>query len=175
MSKLKTYNNINPYVINWIINFLSCRQQRVVVDGVVTSYLNINRGVPQGTVLCPILFSLMVNDITFVSPVNVLIKYADDITLSIPVKSTDYSEDLVNLEVANIKHWAQENKMKLNIIKTFEMVVKGRTKKPLPVTIEGIGRKNELKLLGVTFNEDPCNWDTHFENVLEKGTSNCTF
>ena len=176
MSKLKTYNNINPYVINWIINFLSCRQQRVVVDGVVTSYLNINRGVPQGTVLCPILFSLMVNDITFVSPVNVLIKYADDITLSIPVKSTDYSEDLVNLVIANIKHWAQKNKMnKLNIIKTFEMVVKERTKKPLPVTIEGIRRKNELKLLGGTFNEDPCNWDTHFENVLEKGTSNCTF
>ena len=114
-NKLKTYN-INPYVINWIINFLSGRQQRVVVDRVVTSYLNINRGVPQGTVLGLILFSLMVNDITSVSPTNVLIKYADNITLSIPVKSTDYSEDLINLEVANIKHWAQENKMKLNNI-----------------------------------------------------------
>ena len=91
--------------------------------------------------------------------------------LCIPVKSTDYSDDLVNLEVANIKHWAQENKMKLIIIKTFEKVVKGRTKKPLPVTIEGIGRKSELKLLGVTFNEDPCNWDTHFEQMLEKASS----
>ena len=69
------------YVINWIINFLNGRQQRVVVDRVVTSYLNINRGVPQGTVLGPILFSLMVNDITPVSPTNVLIKYADDIPL----------------------------------------------------------------------------------------------
>ena len=58
-NKFKTYN-INPYVVNWIFNFLSGRQQRVVVDGVVTSYLNINRGVPQGTVLSPILYSLMV-------------------------------------------------------------------------------------------------------------------
>ena len=91
----------------------------------------------------------MVNDITSASPMNVLIKYADDITLSIPVNSIDYQEDLVNLEVANIKHWDQENKMKLNIIKTFEMV-NGRTKKLLPVTIEGIGRKSELKLLEVT-------------------------
>ena len=90
----------------------------------------------------------MVIDITSVSPRNVLIKHADDIILSIIVKSTDYSEELLNLEVANIKHWAQENKMKLNIIKTFEMVVKGRTKKPLPVTIEVIKRNSELKLLG---------------------------
>ena len=76
----------------------------------------------------------MVNDITSVSPGNVLIKYSDDITLSIPVKSTDYSKDLVSLEVANIKHWVQKNKVKLNIMKTIEMGLKGRTKKSLPVT-----------------------------------------
>ena len=51
------------------------------------------------------------------------------------------------------------------------MVVKGRTKVPLAVTKERIGRKSELKLLGVTFNEDPCNWDTHFEQMLEKASS----
>ena len=46
-NKLKTYN-INPYVINWIVNFLSDRQQRAVIGGVVyiSSYLNINGGVP---------------------------------------------------------------------------------------------------------------------------------
>ena len=46
--------------------------------------------------------------------------------------------------------------------------MKGRTKKPLPVTIEGIGRKSELKLLGVTFNEDPCSW-------VRKQALDCTF
>ena len=51
------------------------------------------------------------------------------------------------------------------------MVVKGRTKVPLAVTKERIGRKSELKLLGVTFNEDPCNWDAHFEHMLEKASS----
>ena len=39
------------------------------------------------------------------------------------------------------------------------------------MTIEGIGRKSELKLLGVTFNEDPCNCDTHFEHMFEKASS----
>ena len=44
--KLVSYD-INPYIKNWIMSFLCDRQQRVVVDGVVTSFLNINRGVPR--------------------------------------------------------------------------------------------------------------------------------
>ena len=47
---------INPYIYNWIVNFLKGRQQRVVVDGISTSYLSINKGIPQGTVIGPILF-----------------------------------------------------------------------------------------------------------------------
>ena len=50
------------------MSFLCDRQQRVVVDGVVTSFLNNNRGVPQGTVLGPLLFSIMVDDIKPVIP-----------------------------------------------------------------------------------------------------------
>ena len=51
------------------------------------------------------------------------------------------------------------------------MVVKGKTRMPLPESIDGIARKSELKLLGVTVNEDPCNWDTQFENMLSKASS----
>ena len=46
--------DINPYIINWIINFLGNRNQRVVVDGITTQFLSINRGVPQGSVLGPV-------------------------------------------------------------------------------------------------------------------------
>ena len=65
--KLKA-TDINPYVINWILDFLSQRKQRVVVDGITTEFIDINRGVPQGTVLGPILFSLMVNNIQLADP-----------------------------------------------------------------------------------------------------------
>ena len=69
---------MNPYVINWIVSFLSNRKQRVVVDGFVTEIVSIDRGVPQGTVLGPILFSIMVNDKRPVYPErNLLLKYAD--------------------------------------------------------------------------------------------------
>lgn len=51
------------------------------------------------------------------------------------------------------------------------MVVKGKTRKTPPGDIDGIVRKKELKLLGVTFHEDPCNWDTQFEHMLGKANS----
>ena len=79
-NKLKLYN-INPYVVNRMINFLSNRKLRVVVDGVTTKLVEIDGGVRQRTVLDPVLFSIMVIDINVVNPeTNLLIKFADDIT-----------------------------------------------------------------------------------------------
>ena len=74
----------NPYITNWMINFLKDRKQKVTVDGITTEFLRINRGVPQGTVLGPILFSIMVNDIKSTNPINELCKFADDITVEVP-------------------------------------------------------------------------------------------
>ena len=61
--KLKKVPDINPYIVNWVIDFLKDRQHRACVDKVMTSFLPVNRGVPQGTLLVPVLFTVMVNDI----------------------------------------------------------------------------------------------------------------
>ena len=58
-----------------------------------------------------------------------------------------------------------------NMKKTFQMVVKGKTQKPVLPPLEGICRKNELKLIGVILNENSCNWDTQFENMMNKASS----
>ena len=88
-------------------NFLTDRKQRVVVDGETSSFVDINRGVPQGTVLGPVLFSLMVNDIAAVEPMtNLLVKFADDITVCAPVSETN---DTALAEAINIERWADEN------------------------------------------------------------------
>ena len=170
-SKLKSLD-INPYVTNWIISFLQGRKQRVTVDGIVTDYLNINRGVPQGTVLGPILFSIMVNDIKVILPnQNLLVKFADDLTLSIPVKSGVSNSNSAAYEVQSIVEWTIVNRMQLNFKKTWEMLLKGKSTKALPAPLVSIERKPSLKLLGVTFQSDPCNWDLHLDNILSKASS----
>ena len=96
--------SINPYIVNWIISFLSNRQQRVVVDGIITNYVYINRGVSQGTVLRPILFSIMVNDIKPIDKNNELLKFVDDMTLEV---SGINGSDTSNMEVNNILKWSE--------------------------------------------------------------------
>ena len=107
---------MNPYFINWIVSFLSNRKQIVLLDGFVTEFVSINRGVPQGTGLGPILFSIMVNDIRPIYPErNLLLKYADDLTLSVTLSP---NQDHSLIEVNSIQHWAVRNRMKLNLTKT---------------------------------------------------------
>ena len=166
--KLKS-TNINPYIINWIISFLDNRKQRVVVDDAITTFVVINRGVPQGSVLEPTLFSLMVNDTAAVSPMNnLLVKYADDITISVPVRQ---STDTAAAEVEFMKKWADINEMSLNFTKTWEMCMHGKTTKLSPPELPGIKKKSWLKLFGVTFQEDVTNWDIHIDNMLSKASS----
>ena len=75
-------------------------------------------------VLGPVLFSIMVNDIMAVYPnKNLLVKYTDDITIR--SNFADLSLD----EVQNVQRWSIENRMTLNLKKTWEMVVRGNTKK----------------------------------------------
>ena len=165
--KLKA-TDLNPYIINWIINFLSNRKQRVVVDGIETEYVHINRGVPQGTVLGSFLFSLMVNDIKPKDPENnMLVKFADDMTVRAPVKT---SGDTASNEVKNISDWANENRMILNFSKTWEIVISKGSLKQLPPPIDGIRRKKWMKLLGVKFQDDPCCWDLHVDELLSKAS-----
>ena len=158
---------INPYVVNWLISFLENRIQRVMVDGIATEYLYINRGVPQGTVLGPVLFSIMVDDIKTADPSNALVKFADDLTLGVPGNE---SGDTSRSEAACLQDWAEENRMPLNLEKTYEMVVRRHTSVVLPEHIPSIKRKTWLKLLGVTLQDNPCNWNLHFEEMLKKAS-----
>ena len=150
---------INPYVINWMIKFLKNRYQRVCVDGIKTEYPPINRGVPQGTVLGPLLFSIMTNDIKTVLDSDLLVKFADDLNLG--VKLTNDNDNSV-IEIENIIDWSGRNRMELNFTKTWEIIIHGNSIHPLPEPLPKITRKSWLKILGVTLHEISGNWDNHF-------------
>ena len=110
----------------------------------------------------------MVNDILKVSNESMLVKFADDITVSVPV--TD-GVDHASTEVNNILEWSKHNSMTLNLDKTMEMVVKRKVDKPIPPPVCGIEQKPGLKLLGVHLSDNPNNWDKQFKHLMQKANS----
>ena len=91
-------------------------------------------------------------------------KYADDITCSIPVGPNVNDSASEELE----KVWAEENLMKLNLSKTKELVIRGRTTFPPPEPIVTFKHVSYLKHLGVTFQYSPINWNKHFDDLMER-------
>ena len=74
--------SINLYIVNWIINFLRSKQQKVTANDNMTTFLPIDRVVPQGIIQGHIRFSVMLNNIQAVdSGRSTLVKFADDLTL----------------------------------------------------------------------------------------------
>ena len=98
-----------------------------------------------------------------------MVKFADDITICIPV-SKDSTDATIN-EVNSMKHWAASNRMTLNLSKTWEMLILGKTTKPNPQPVPGIERESWLKLLGIIFQENPCCWDLHVDKLIAKASS----
>ena len=143
--------NINPYIINWLISFLDQRKQRVVVDGYRTKYVSINRGVPQGKVLGPVLFSIFINDIKAVNTnKNLPVEFSDDITVSLPIEA-NVGLDESETEVLSFIEWSENNCMKVNLTKTWDLLLRGKTTRTPPEPLEIIGRKEKLKLLCVSY------------------------
>ena len=68
----------------------------------------------------------------------------------------------------DINFQSEENLMKLNLSKTKELVMRGRTTLPPPEPIVTIKRVSYLKLLRVTFQDSPTNWDKHFDDLMER-------
>ena len=97
-----------------------------------------------------------------------LSKFADDITVSIPVHAED--SNIAESEVRSIMKWAEKKQMTLNLNKTWEMLLKRGSLKVPPAPLAIVERKATLKLLGVTFEDDPVNWDSHIDHVPSKAS-----
>ncbi|XP_035686680.1 uncharacterized protein LOC118422919 [Branchiostoma floridae] len=104
-----------PRMVSWIHSYLSCRRQRVVVNGVASTWKEPTSGVPQGGVLSPYLFLLLMSSRTTVHPDTMNVGYADDVgmsrTLSVPQAIEDKS---LEEETSHLDSWADTNNMLLN-------------------------------------------------------------
>ena len=111
----------------WFKSYLSERKQTVQINGTFSQYREINSGVPQGSILGPLLFLCYVNDMS--SSVNCrLVQYADDSALVASGKDLIEISDFLSNELINCDHWLAENKLSLHMGKT-ELILFGSKRK----------------------------------------------
>ena len=155
--KLKQLGIGGPF-LNILTEFLTDRKQRVVVDGHHGEWRNVVSGVPQGSVLGPLLFILFTQDM-WVGLENQLVAYADDATLLAVIPSPDERQlvsDSLNRDLTKISEWCRLWGMKLNPTKTQSMIVsRSRTLYPehpdLLLNNVVLNTCNSFKILGVLF------------------------
>ena len=160
----------------WIHSYLINRQQFVQIDDIKSTSKVNNFGVPQGSILGPILFNLYVNDLQE-NIFSTSVQYADDTTIWECVKPTKINNavDNTNKTLNSLCTWAKENCLSLNALKTKYMIIS--TKKlslnhnlhqlnvPLQIDNKNLNKVSNTSLLGTVIDEN-LTWGYHVNNVL---------
>ena len=109
---------IRGITLDWFTSYLSNRKQFVTLNDVNSAHRTISTGVPQGSVLGPLLFILFVNDIVNSSRLLHFILFADDTNLFYSCRNLELLLTTVNLELCKLATWFRANKLSLNVNKT---------------------------------------------------------
>ena len=118
LQKLHRYG-IRHRSFNILSSYLLGRTQRVKIRNTYSSTRDIKMGVPQGSILGPILFILYINDLPSISDEFICLSYADDTAIIFKNKSMQNLQNTVNNSTAKISNWFHANFLSLNTSKTF--------------------------------------------------------
>ena len=106
----------------WFESYLGSRKQYTKFKNANSSSLSVKSGVPQGSILGPILFLIYINDIVRVSNKLQFILYADDTTIIYQSQSLSDLLNIINTELIHLSNWLKSNRLSLNIAKTNFMI-----------------------------------------------------
>ena len=121
LHKLNQYG-VRDHIHSWLTSFLTKRKKRVVLEGEKSSEVTVDSGVPQGTVLGPILFVCHINDLPDVVKSQVRL-FADDCLLYRPINSQK-DHDILQQDLKNLETWAENWRMRFNAKKCYILSIK---------------------------------------------------
>ena len=156
----------------WFTSYLSNRKQYVSINGYHSNLADVKFGVPQGSVLGPLLFLIYINDLNQALKFCKIHHFADDTNLIHFSKSVNRLNKHVNLDLKNLTYWLNANKIALNVKKTELKIFKHQRKRlDSPIKIK-LNRKRlypskSVKYLGIKIDES-LNWKQHIHNIAIK-------
>ncbi|MCG7879943.1 MAG: reverse transcriptase domain-containing protein [Candidatus Thiodiazotropha endolucinida] len=164
--KLKQHG-INGQLLNWIKDYLSNRSQKVILKSSTSTARSTNAGVPQGSVLGPLLFLVYVNDIAD-SLLSLTRLFADDSSLFYSASSLDDIQGIINHDLRILSAWSKQWLVTFNSLKTEAVLFTLKKFEHHPdIVFDGAPIKfvPEHKHLGLTLS---CNgqWKKHIENII---------
>lgn len=150
-----------------LVSYLDNRRQRVVISGVHSEWNYISAGVPQGSILGPLLCLLYINDIVNEIGSNIRL-FADDTSLFVIVENPDTAAEIIIDDMNKISIWAGKWLVKFNPAKNKSFVVTKKTNKPVhpPIFMLNEQIKEVLchKHLGIYLSTD-CSWHKHIDYI----------
>jgi hypothetical protein len=171
------YYGIKGTALKLMESYLTNRKQYVEIHDTKSDILTLTTGVPQGSILGPLLFIIYINDIAQASKLFDFIIYADDTTLSTTLETVvnkdnaSNSDINLNIELANVSNWLCANKLSLNVAKCKYIIFHTPKKKVKPLSLKinntVIERVKEFNFLGLTINEH-LNWKAHINKIANK-------
>ena len=176
LTKLEHYG-IRGIVLDWFKSYLSDRKQYVSVNGSNSSCLNVNCGVPQGSVLGPLLFLIYINDLPLSSSKLAFYLFAEDTNIYCESDNIHHLQRVVNTKLKKVKTWLDVNRLSLNMDKTNFIIFKSPQHHSAEVVKIKVGnipikQTKYVKFLGVLL-DDNQSWKYHLTELSKKLSRTC--